>query len=494
MTPRPSLRLAFLALTALLCSCAPGGSGGGGGKALTPGVALAELVYARSRPGFEHTDSQLRTLLADGLADKRVIDQNGREGRVRLAPDGHRVAFPRQRRTNDPSSQELFIGDLDGIAAEIRLTNDSAFDDSPCWSPDGSELAFVSDRLGTGARLFAIAADGTALRTVHDDGAELADPDWSATAGLIAFTRASSLGVRELWTVRPDGSNARRLTDGGAGPGDRDPAWSPDGRNILISRALDQTRSNLVVVEVATGIATPIPIPATAVRQPRYSPAADRIFFAAADPRTGVSTLRLHCARTDGTDAFLLVPDDRYDVLGVDCHPTIRAARAGAAEWTNVRIEHAVVSNSAGRRSRGTVDDVLADDGILFGIATDKQGHLQVGGMQLTLSLGLMGMGGSGYDVIAIEITVEAGITTIDPVTWLRLTIADYVTQRHATMVLAPRTDETLGTWTYTVGGLRCVDRRGDARVSIVAEKDENTPGELLIDVVSVRVLHTPSP
>jgi Tol biopolymer transport system component len=479
---------------ALLCgACSPGGSGGGGGGggglALLPISNAPELVYSRSRPGAEHADSQVRTLDADGLGEKRIIDQNGQERRPRLAPDGVRIAFARQRRSNDPTSQELFVATIDGSAAEIRLTNDRATDDAPTWSPDGARLAFVSDRDGARDGLFTMATDGTDIRAVPLDRA--ADPDWSAATDAIAVSRIGALGLREIWTIRPNGSDPRRLTDGGAasttGFGDLEPSWSADGRTIYFARLRADGTASVFTVDVASTAVTERDTRLPDARRPRLSPRGDRMFFVAADPSTGVDVLRLHQANADGSEARLLIPEDRFDVTGFDFWPAIRPLRTGTLERRPVRLDRARVSNLIGRRVRGFFDFVLDDDGALLGIETVKQGDLMVGGLELTLPLG-----DGGRDFVALEVTVEAGVTVPDATSRLRVTIADYVAQRHATMVLARRTSEALGVFRFEILATRCTDRRGDARVSIVAEKDENTLGELRIDHVAIAVLRFP--
>ena len=44
-------------------------------------------------------------------------------------------------------NHDVFLMDLDG-SNQIRITNNPAYDDQPKWSPDGSRIAFISDRDG----------------------------------------------------------------------------------------------------------------------------------------------------------------------------------------------------------------------------------------------------------------------------------------------------------------------------------------------------------
>ncbi len=452
-------------------------------------MPTAELVCARARPGAEHSDSQIRGLRGDGLAERRLFDQNGFERRSRIAPDGNHVVFARRRRNNDPTSQELFVTTIDGAAPEVRLTNDAAVDDAPCWSPDGLRIVFQSDRLGSGARLFRCDADGSNQTLLLDDGAELGDPDWNAASGRIAFTRTVAGAATEIWTMRPDGTDTARVTDGGPGGVDRQPSWSPDGRTLLMVRTLDPARAVLASVDVATGVVTPLTLPFVDFALPRFSPRGDRVYFAAADPTLGIATLRLATMRSDGSDALLLAPDDRYDIAGIDCMPGLAPIGNETLTWTAVTPSRALVSNLFGTRTAGRFDDVLESDGTALVITTAKQGTLQIGGAEFTVPLGV-----DPVDVRAVEVTVVAGVGSVDAATKLRVTIADYVAQRHATMVLLTPTGTATTTRRFTIGGLRCVDRHGDVRVSVVMEKAVDTPGDLSIDYVGVRVRHVERP
>lgn len=58
-------------------------------------------------------------------------------------------------------------------------------------------------------------------------------PAWSPDGSLIAFSRGFE-GRRTIWTMKPDGSDAHRITEPGSD--DVAPAWSPDGRYIVFAR------------------------------------------------------------------------------------------------------------------------------------------------------------------------------------------------------------------------------------------------------------------
>ena len=90
----------------------------------------------------------------------------------------------------------------------FRSTTNSAADDVPSWSPDGSRLAFMSIRDGTW-QIYAINADGsgeTRLTFSSADGAKDQGPAW-APDGRIAFHREGPLSG--VFIMNADGSNIK---------------------------------------------------------------------------------------------------------------------------------------------------------------------------------------------------------------------------------------------------------------------------------------------
>jgi Tol biopolymer transport system component len=104
-----------------------------------------------------------------------------------------------------------------------RLTNHAAFDQQPAWSPDGSKIAFVSQRDGN-SEIYVMHADGSNQTRLTDDDA---NPAWSPDGRKIAF--ASNRGENDNWDIYvmpadgSDGDNPTRLTTDSAIDGD--PAW-----------------------------------------------------------------------------------------------------------------------------------------------------------------------------------------------------------------------------------------------------------------------------
>ena len=156
------------------------------------------------------------------------------------SPDGTRIAFLSQRDGND----EIYIMNSDGTC-QINLTNDPADDWSPAWSLDGTKLAFAHFFDGNSfSDIAVINANGSGLQRLTASHGEY--PAWSPDGTRIAFASARH-GNYEIYVMNADGTAQTRLTDDSAY--DMSPAWSPDGTRI----AFDTQRDSFPPKEVGIG-------------------------------------------------------------------------------------------------------------------------------------------------------------------------------------------------------------------------------------------------
>jgi serine/threonine protein kinase/Tol biopolymer transport system component len=159
---------------------------------------------------------------------KPMTDLPGLETFPSLAPDGEYFAYSRE---SSPGNGDIYLQRTSGSNA-INLTADSpAGDTHPAFSPDGKTIAFRSERDGGG--IFLMGATGESVRRLTDFGY---DPAWSPDGKeiLVATEAVTDPRVRvttsQVWRVGATASaGARRLVL----PGDAvQPAWSPNGLRI----------------------------------------------------------------------------------------------------------------------------------------------------------------------------------------------------------------------------------------------------------------------
>ena len=132
-----------------------------------------------------------------------------------------------------------------------RLTRGIAVEASPCWSPDGRRIAFVSDRSGS-PRIYIANADGSGatLMPKVDQGVDAVTPAWSGDDKIAYATRIRGsseyvLAVHNLKT----GEN-RVVTKGGGSW--ESPEWAADNRQVVCKRTV-KGRHSLWIVDTLNG-------------------------------------------------------------------------------------------------------------------------------------------------------------------------------------------------------------------------------------------------
>jgi len=143
------------------------------------------------------------------------------------SPDDKQIIFSR----GDPERQDLYLIPADGGTSRPFLNGDGGL---PVWSPDGTRVAFSSQRSGKFHIMTAIGlahpiniwsanSSGDDVRQVTDSHANFVDACWSPDGTHLAFTAYP--GPRVM-TVSASGGEAKFFADGFS------PAWSPDGKRL----------------------------------------------------------------------------------------------------------------------------------------------------------------------------------------------------------------------------------------------------------------------
>jgi DNA-binding winged helix-turn-helix (wHTH) protein len=191
--------------------------------------AIAAFVYlTRARvaaPPVVASVSRAKSTLV------RLTNNNAMDCSPVWSPDGSRVAFW----SNRDGKKEIYVMDADGSQVK-RLTNNVADDVNPRWSPDGRRILFESERDGN-SEIYVMDADGgNQIRLTRNNAAD-ATATWSPDANLIAFASNRDTGPSynpynlDIYVMNADGSNVRRIVNDPEY--DVSPQWSPDGRSIL---------------------------------------------------------------------------------------------------------------------------------------------------------------------------------------------------------------------------------------------------------------------
>jgi TolB protein len=181
------------------------------------------IVFTSSRDG----DTEIYRMHADGSGQQRLTAFHREDWGARWAPDGRTLAFLSNR---EAGVDGLFLMAADG-AGQRRIAPGSPFPgpdslrvESFAWAPDGRIVYVTRGNNGIPARLWIVDPRTGTTTPLTDGTANDEFPAWSPDGRYIAFTSERD-NDPELYLMRADGSAPTRLTST-AGP-DWLPVWVP---------------------------------------------------------------------------------------------------------------------------------------------------------------------------------------------------------------------------------------------------------------------------
>jgi dipeptidyl aminopeptidase/acylaminoacyl peptidase len=192
------------------------------------------IAYVTAQPGPE---------TADATGDPVVIT------RYLYKP----TAGEGDTRFNDNKRLHIFVVDV-ATGATRQLTEGAHYEHSIDWSPDGREIAFVSNREPNEDQFFnydllALNPETREMRRLTTTESAEYRPHWSPDGKTIAY-QATKRGLTDLettmedthvWLIGADGTNRRELS-GAIDNRQGDPQWSTDGRSVFFTA---QERGNV---------------------------------------------------------------------------------------------------------------------------------------------------------------------------------------------------------------------------------------------------------
>ncbi len=190
---------------------------------ILPSLSRGRIYFTSFRDGGPHL------FLYERGTVKGISARSGLNTGAALSPNGNLLAAT----LSHEGSSDIYLLDPNSGDIRRRLTMSRGIDISPTWSPDGSQLAFVSDREGT-PQIWVMNADGSGQRRVTFLGRYNQSPAWSPKGDLISFTSRDEKFVFDIFTIDPnDPKKITRLTQNQGN--NEEPSWSPDGRHIVFS-------------------------------------------------------------------------------------------------------------------------------------------------------------------------------------------------------------------------------------------------------------------
>jgi Tol biopolymer transport system component len=182
-------------------------------------IAFASQRTAGAGVDNADGDSEIFTMKPDGRGIAQLTSNGASEDEPVWSPDGSKIAFTSDR---DENHREIYVMNAAPESATnqpVRLTNNAVSDSDPNWSPDGKKLAFTSDRASFGT-------SDIFIMDAKDEINNVGDPV-------------------------PDGNgdNLIRLTTDPKF--DSSPAWSPDGSKIAFESTRHDIFGEIYVMDAA---------------------------------------------------------------------------------------------------------------------------------------------------------------------------------------------------------------------------------------------------
>jgi TolB protein len=188
--------------------------------------------------------------LKEGVG-KRILDLHGNQLLPAISWQRDKIAFicDANHTTADLFLQE-FHPEKGAVGKPVQLFSyPRSTQGSPTFSPDGTKLAFVSDKDGS-PRIYLIPAQFTPKRPapvlLTKRNQENSCPAWSPDGKKLAYS-AKTKGTRQIWIFDFETGEEWQLTDGATNK--ENPSWAPNSRHLVFN-STDGHTSELYIVNL----------------------------------------------------------------------------------------------------------------------------------------------------------------------------------------------------------------------------------------------------
>lgn len=282
-----------------------------------PALSLPPILFESDRDG----QLDVYAISPDGIGEIRMTSDPGNDGGATWSPDGTRIAFNSNRIA---SNNDIYIMNADGSGL-VRLTTDPASDGGPDWHPILSQLVFTSTRSGS-QEVYVMNADGTDVTRLTFSGSN-GYPTWSPDGTRIAFISGTSLAL-----INANGTGLTTLVSGGCGG---HVSWYPDGEKICFSRNVSGNW-DIYSYEVSSGAIVRLTTDPAADNGPEVSRDGGNVVFSSQRESSGI--LHLYIMNADGSgQARISSVASNFDGVP-DWFPQGVSAVTDPPRWTDLSL------------------------------------------------------------------------------------------------------------------------------------------------------------
>lgn len=223
-------------------------------EARRTGHRIADFIYEKltGEPGFFAT--RLAFVRKDGELHSLVVsDSDGQNSQIALrskqpiislawSPDGTQLAYVSFEERGGINKPVVYVHTL-ATGRRYIAANERGSNSSPAWAPDGKRLAVVLTRDGN-SQIYLANADGSGLKRLTRSSDIDTEPTFTPDGKFVYFT-SNRGGSAQIYRVPTEGGEAQRITF--SGPFNARPQISPDGKTMaFITRRDKQFRVGVI--------------------------------------------------------------------------------------------------------------------------------------------------------------------------------------------------------------------------------------------------------
>ena len=176
---------------------------------------------------------------------RRLVKFPGLNAGAAVSPDGRYFAAILSK----DGTVDLYVKSINTRFIK-RLTSDKNTESSPCWSPSGAKICYVSDTTRS-PKLYIAAVGGGKAVPLRTYGTEAVSPDWSSDNKIVYSAKMGRNYAICLLDLK--GKEQPRIITKAAGDWES-PSWAPDNRHIAAARKFNG-RSDIYIIDTWTGTA-----------------------------------------------------------------------------------------------------------------------------------------------------------------------------------------------------------------------------------------------
>jgi Tol biopolymer transport system component len=266
------------------------------------------------------SECEIYTLPPSGGTPTQLTNNTATDIYPAYSPDGTKIAFARWN-----ADYEIWVMSHDGTS-ERQLTNNTTDDIMPAYSPDSTTIVYAG-KDGNDWEIYAIPASGGSARKLTDNLTDDLAPVYSPDGTTIAYMHKDGLADGddyEIETIPADGGTPTKLTDNTTA--DSFPNYSPNGATIAYG-SHDGQDVEIYSIPATGGTSTRLTDNTLQESGPAYSPDGSMIVYMSSDGQGGDPEI-YRMPSSGGT------PIQLTDDTAIDHHPDWGVAVATPPDTT----------------------------------------------------------------------------------------------------------------------------------------------------------------